>query len=134
MIIIVVFRASYRVSILLQKKKADLTLSSFSCCLVYQLTTYSFRKKFEEELEEFRNEKKLEERRQRYCEHEVPGLSWLRFYGFEKISQAKVCDSGNFDVSYWGITILLSPNRRRSPNWKKNSISDHKKFKNGIKR
>lgn len=30
-----------------------------------------FRKQFEEELEEFRNEKKLEERRQRYYEHEV---------------------------------------------------------------
>ena len=29
------------------------------------------RKKFEEELEEFRNEKKLEERRQKYYEHEV---------------------------------------------------------------
>jgi len=29
------------------------------------------RRKFEEELEEFRNEKKLEERRQRYYEHEV---------------------------------------------------------------
>ena len=40
-----------------------------------------FRKKFEDELEEFRNEKKLEERRQRYYEHEVYLLS-QRFDSF----------------------------------------------------
>ena len=40
------------------------------------LFTY-IRKKFEDELEEFRNEKKLEERRQRYYEHEVYFLSLI---------------------------------------------------------
>ena len=47
-----------------------------SLLAVSLLFTY-IRKKFEDELEEFRNEKKLEERRQRYYEHEVYLLSLI---------------------------------------------------------
>lgn len=39
--------------------------------IVWSVILLFIRRKFEEELEEFRNEKKLEERRQRYYEHEV---------------------------------------------------------------
>lgn len=52
-------------------------LNVFACrFFTFYLFTY-IRKKFEDELEEFRNEKKLEERRQRYYEHEVYLLSLI---------------------------------------------------------